>query len=82
MEKISGLIFWIPVALFFSVFLFFVRWNMDRIRLSALALVLFFFIYQVLNHRHFEPPLLLAVRILGVFVSMLLLILFLKKQSR
>ncbi|KAF1291881.1 hypothetical protein BAU14_04945 [Enterococcus sp. CU9D] len=82
MEKISGLLFWIPVVLFFSIALFFVRWSKDRITLAGLSLVVFFFIYQVLNHRHFDSPWLLFLRLLGLFFSMIFLIIFLKKQSR
>jgi uncharacterized membrane protein len=77
MERLSGLIFWIPVALFLIISAFFIKWNRHKVILATLLITLLFFFQQVLNHRHFESPTLLVIRIGCLFVSFLALILYL-----
>ena len=77
MEKISGLIFWVPVLLFLIIAAFFIKWDRHKIILAVLLLLLLFFFSQVLNHRHFESPTILLIRIGCPFVSFLALILYL-----
>lgn len=82
MELISGLIFWIPVTLFILILIRFVHWDRERSILAFLTVLLLFFIWQVLSHRHFEPSWLLALRIGGLFLSLVALILYLLKITK
>lgn len=77
MERISGLLFWIPVALFLIISAFFIKWDRHKAILAFLLVLLLFFFRQVLHHRHFESPTLLVIRIGCLFVSFLALILYL-----
>ncbi|MEO1780888.1 hypothetical protein [Enterococcus diestrammenae] len=82
MELISGLIFWIPVTLFILILIRFVHWDRERSILAFLTVLLLFFIWQVLSHRHFEAGWLLALRIGGLFLSLVALILYLLKITK
>lgn len=77
MERISGLIFWVPVLLFLIIAAFFVKWNRHKRILAFLLIMLLFFFSQVLHHRHFESTTILFIRISCLFVSFLTLILYL-----
>ncbi|MFZ8765911.1 MULTISPECIES: hypothetical protein [Enterococcus] len=82
MELISGLIFWIPVTLFILILLRIINWDKERVNIALLTGLLLFFIWQVLEHRHFEPSWLLALRISGLFLSLVALILYLLKITK
>lgn len=82
MELISGLIFWIPVTLFVLILIRIVNWDKERINIALLTVLLLFFIWQVLGHRHFEAGWLLALRIGGLFLSLIVLILYLLKLTK
>ncbi|EGP4767646.1 hypothetical protein EFL02_11940 [Enterococcus faecium] len=82
MITLVRVLFWLPSVVLIAIIFYLMHWNKERLYLAVLTLPVIYFMWKVFNYNYFEPDSVFVKELSGLFLSLLIVILYLIRLNK